>query len=319
MPLTWPGIEPATSDIEGFRGWRTWCVDKLQGFYRVVLVLVADVSTAVLSSSEQLLDKEKVSKNRKRIGRTNLKVIAVNRLTYLVLLLFRLTYLVFSQIDYTGGRVGEEEEEEEAKVWGREEARVRRRKEEEELEREKKKKKKKKKQGLGDGKKKQDLGNEKKKQEFGDKKKKKKKQELEDKKQEIEDGKKTQELRDGKKTFRYYVITEYDIIFIGTCAIKTSYERYSINVSSIKTDTSDLVNLGYSERNTAGPQRFTITEVDCILKSIKDGKNKMKRIDGAEKNSLRNRDSIPGFQLYVLTLFPLSHTGFQFRCWIESS
>ncbi|KAJ4452231.1 hypothetical protein ANN_03749 [Periplaneta americana] len=34
-------------------------VDKLQGFYRVVLVLVADVSTAVLwSSSEQLLDKE---------------------------------------------------------------------------------------------------------------------------------------------------------------------------------------------------------------------------------------------------------------------
>ncbi|KAJ4434008.1 hypothetical protein ANN_16327 [Periplaneta americana] len=38
-----------------------WCVDKLQGFYRVVLVLVADVSTAVLwSSSEQLLDKEAV-------------------------------------------------------------------------------------------------------------------------------------------------------------------------------------------------------------------------------------------------------------------
>ncbi|KAJ4440877.1 hypothetical protein ANN_10724 [Periplaneta americana] len=32
----------------GFRGWCTWCVDKLQGFYRVVLVLLADVSTAVL-------------------------------------------------------------------------------------------------------------------------------------------------------------------------------------------------------------------------------------------------------------------------------
>ncbi|KAJ4427362.1 hypothetical protein ANN_24982 [Periplaneta americana] len=51
----------------GFRSWCTWCVDKLRGFYRVVLVLVADVSTAVLSSSEQLLNKEIVEiENRKR-------------------------------------------------------------------------------------------------------------------------------------------------------------------------------------------------------------------------------------------------------------
>ncbi|KAJ4435106.1 hypothetical protein ANN_23681 [Periplaneta americana] len=33
-----------------------------------------------------------------------------------------------------------------------------------------------------------------------------------------------------------------------------------------------------------------------------------------QKNSLRHQDSNPGFQLYVLTLYPLSHTEFQFRC-----
>ncbi|KAJ4436855.1 hypothetical protein ANN_16987 [Periplaneta americana] len=37
----------------GFRGWCTWCVDKLQGFYRVVLVLVADVSTALKMTTTQ--------------------------------------------------------------------------------------------------------------------------------------------------------------------------------------------------------------------------------------------------------------------------
>ncbi|KAJ4433133.1 hypothetical protein ANN_15390 [Periplaneta americana] len=39
---------------------------------------------------------------------------------------------------------------------------------------------------------------------------------------------------------------------------------------------------------------------------------------GAEENSLRHRDSDLGFQLYVQTLYPLSHTGFQLRCRIES-
>ncbi|KAJ4439495.1 hypothetical protein ANN_07619 [Periplaneta americana] len=41
-------------------------------------------------------------------------------------------------------------------------------------------------------------------------------------------------------------------------------------------------------------------------------------MDRIEKNSLRVRNSTPGFQLYVLTLYPLSHIGFQFRCRIES-
>ncbi|KAJ4428848.1 hypothetical protein ANN_25841 [Periplaneta americana] len=36
-------------------------------------------------------------------------------------------------------------------------------------------------------------------------------------------------------------------------------------------------------------------------------------------SNMRHRDSNPGFQLYVLTLYPLSHTGFQFRYRIESS
>ncbi|KAJ4429996.1 hypothetical protein ANN_22200 [Periplaneta americana] len=44
------------------------------------------------------------------------------------------------------------------------------------------------------------------------------------------------------------------------------------------------------------------------------------KMSGAEKNnSLRHQDSNPGFQLYVLTFCPLSHTGFQFRCRIESA
>ncbi|KAJ4443557.1 hypothetical protein ANN_05230 [Periplaneta americana] len=42
-------------------------------------------------------------------------------------------------------------------------------------------------------------------------------------------------------------------------------------------------------------------------------------MNGTEKNSLRHRDLNLGFQLYVLTLYPLSHTGFPFRCRIESS
>ncbi|KAJ4450451.1 hypothetical protein ANN_01876 [Periplaneta americana] len=60
-----PGVAPricrdwecvaASGRQSAFRGWCTWCVDKLQGFYRVVLVFLADVSTAVLwPSSEQL-------------------------------------------------------------------------------------------------------------------------------------------------------------------------------------------------------------------------------------------------------------------------
>ncbi|KAJ4428420.1 hypothetical protein ANN_24457 [Periplaneta americana] len=48
------------------------------------------------------------------------------------------------------------------------------------------------------------------------------------------------------------------------------------------------------------------------------GKNST-RMSGTEKNSLRLRDLNPGFQLYVLTLYPLSHTGFPSRCRIESS
>ncbi|KAJ4427331.1 hypothetical protein ANN_24951 [Periplaneta americana] len=34
-----------------------------------------------------------------------------------------------------------------------------------------------------------------------------------------------------------------------------------------------------------------------------------------EKNSLRHRDSNSGFQLYVLTLYPISHTGFHCENW----
>ncbi|KAJ4450074.1 hypothetical protein ANN_01481 [Periplaneta americana] len=34
--------------------------------------------------------------------------------------------------------------------------------------------------------------------------------------------------------------------------------------------------------------------------------------NGTEKNSLRRRDLNPGFQLYVLMLYPLSHTGYNF-------
>ncbi|KAJ4429672.1 hypothetical protein ANN_21873 [Periplaneta americana] len=41
-------------------------------------------------------------------------------------------------------------------------------------------------------------------------------------------------------------------------------------------------------------------------------------MDRTGKNSLRHRDSNRGFQLYVLTLYPLSHTGFQFRWRTES-
>ncbi|KAJ4438732.1 hypothetical protein ANN_14683 [Periplaneta americana] len=89
--------------------------------------------------------------------------------------------------------------------------------------------------------------------------------------------------------------------------MKNEISRYSTTNEGLTQEES------LEARYTKLERRVRAVEQPEILRHhmMKDG--------GTEKNSLRHRDLNPGFQLYVLTLYPLNHTGFPFRCRIESS
>ncbi|KAJ4433995.1 hypothetical protein ANN_16314 [Periplaneta americana] len=93
--------------------------------------------------------------------------------------------------------------------------------------------------------------------------------------------------------------------------------RYICNIRSTlkkKSPGRNSIALRLSEATVSRLSRFLRYRnyVTCLVPSCSV-------MSGTEKNSLRHRDLNPGFQLYVLTFYPLNHNGFPPRCRIESS
>ncbi|KAJ4439416.1 hypothetical protein ANN_07540 [Periplaneta americana] len=88
-----------------------------------------------------------------------------------------------------------------------------------------------------------------------------------------------------------------------------SYDRSSLAQDNM--DPTDLLRLAREDNAVSLPTSFNSSEIFCVIVRRKSS--------GTEKNYLRHRDLNACFQLYVLMLYPLSHTGFPSRWRIESS